>query len=190
MANRRSSVGGKRLIDRGKIERRQVHRGDRLVLASTLLPLPHEPRQSVAAQGKGIPADTAQQAPIWGGDDAPANFRHGADGQGPFAHRDFAHLDIHAALRGNAGEPVLGVLRERAAEDVPLIIHPVDDQAALGHGHGGNGVLGVRRNAALEIQPLVLAPAEQAPERFVRELRGNVAQLGYGGHGGKIIKSF
>ena len=98
-------------------------------------------------------------------------------------------LNVDPAFGRDAGDSILGVLRERAADERAPIVDAVNDQAATGHGHGRDGVADVGRDAALEVELRVLQPSEQVPERVRGELPRNVGKPGNSGHGDKIIKT-
>ena len=184
------AVGGQGLVDRPEIECRCLHHDERLVFAGAMFPLPHEPGHRVAAQGLRVAAHAPQQAAVGCGDDPPADLGHGADRQLPLANGHLPDLDVDSALGSDARDPILGVLGEWAADDVPPVVDPVDDQPAVGHGHGRDGVANVFRDAALEVEPLVFEAAEQAPELVDCEPPGDVAESGDGGHDGKDYQIF
>ena len=79
---------------------------------------------------------------------------------------------------------------ERAADDVPTVVHPVDDQSASRHGHRGDGVANILRHAALEVELLMLEAPEQAPELVGCELPGNVTEPRDGVHDEKYYQIF
>ena len=112
-----------------------------------------------------------------------ADLGHGADRQLPLADGHLPDLDVDPALGSDARNPILGVLREWTADDVPPVVDPVDDQPAVGHGHGRDGVANVFRDAVLEVELLVFAAAEQAPGLVDCEPPGDVAEPEDGGHG-------
>ena len=147
-----------------------------------MFPLPHEPGHCIAAHGLRITTCASQQTAVGGGDDSAAHFGDGADRQLQLADDDSPDLDIHTALGCDARDPILGVLGERAADDVPSVVHPVDDQSAPRHGHRGDGVANVLRHAALEVELLVLQASEQAPELAGCELPGDVTESWDGIH--------
>ena len=126
----RTSVRGEDVVYRAEVEFGGASGDKRFVLAGTMFALPNEPGHRVAANGLRIAAHAPQQAAIGGGDDPPAYLGHCADRQLQFADRDFADLDVDAALGCDARDPILGVLGEWAADEVPPVVNPVDDQPA------------------------------------------------------------
>ena len=82
-----------------------------------------------------------------------------------------------AVRDGDPRDPILGVLGQRTTDDVPLIIHAVDDQAALRHRHRGDRVADIGGNPPLEVELVVLNAPEQLPEDVSGEGRGHFAEL-------------
>ena len=101
------------------------------------------------------------------------------------------HLPVHAidALAVLFNQPHC-LQKERAADDVPTVVHPVDDQSASRHGHRGDGVANILRHAALEVELLMLEAPEQAPELVGCELPGNVTEPRDGVHDEKYYQIF
>ena len=68
-------------------------------------------------------------------------------------------------------------------DNPPLIVHTVDDQAAVGHGHRRNRVEDIPRNAAFEVEHFVFDLPEQVTEGLRRQTLGEVVEIGDGSHG-------
>ena len=99
-------------------------------------------------------------------------------------------MHVYTALHRKTFDPVLSVLRKRTPNNPPLIVHTVDDQAAVGHGHRRNRVEDIPRNAAFEVEHFVLDLPEQVTEGLRRQAFGEVVEIREGSHGDfKILLS-
>ena len=130
-----TAVGGEDLVYHGEVEGREPRRRKGLVFAAAMFPLAHEAGHRISTQGLRIAAYAPEQAAVGSGDNPASYLGHGADRQFQLADLDLADLDVNAALQCDTGNPILGVPGEWTADDISPVVHPVDDQTAVGHGH-------------------------------------------------------
>ena len=172
--DRRPVVGSQRPIQCVQVHGRRTETNRRLLFPGTLLMCADKPGESVATERLTVASHPPQQATVGGRHDPAAHFGHRSDCQLPLSDLESAYPDVYTALHRKTLDPVLGVLREGTSGNPSLIVHTVDDQAAMGHGHRRNRVEDIAGNSAFEVEHFVLHLPEQVTEGLRRQPVGEV----------------